>query len=927
MKKKKAALFSSGQEHVVLVSKAGTVFEWKRSESNIPRSFSNLTNKQIAQVACGNNHSIVLTKDGQLFTWGENSNGQLGLGTDKPSSRCPEPLKSLYGIPLAQISAGGDHSFALSLSGTVFGWGKNSTGQLGLGDLDDRHVPACVKSLKQKKTLFISCGEDHTAVLTKGGVMFTFGSGCYGQLGHNSLRNELLPRVVAEFWGTKVSHIACGRYHTLALVGSSKTLYAFGCAEQQQLGNEHKTNQCVPVSVHLPPEYNSDQAVQIISAGGNLSVICFSKRDAGMHSAESNQCLFEETAVLDMEIIDRWIPASNSKSWRNVKRKIKKTFSSASIINGSFIEKSGDKHYKTGRGHSGLDLSLARLSFMKLAKRENILSEIVETVEKNLLPSLGSTAVSAEALRIYLILPELLQVLSKQQRCLQLTIDFASAILNLDDESQDILTSLWTRLPDSYFETLVKTFHSVCEHFMSKMTTSLFSYWTEVTPLLKVLQNLYTINSQRVSQLADSHFHIKKITKFLDIVSIKLTAIIGLKSSPLREVPGIRILMNFLKRVEVLVDFSCILETCSKQQIFLFLKLKNEPVYSWLDLACGENTLRVNRQAVFASTVEYLETSEYNYTLPLKVKFFLEDGIDDGGIRAEFFSLLGHEITKRSDVIQVLEDSGLFWFSAEASEISIELYIIGIMCGLAFYNLQFMNIGFPLALFKKLLNHSPTLSDLEELSPVEARCLKDLLLEDEDVEEVFCLDFTVKGNELVPNGAEISVTNVNRQKYVDLYVDYVFNKSVKHQFEEFAEGFSRGCPFDFWKMYQPEELKELLYGKAEYKWKEFQKGATYENCTRFDKLIQNFWTVFFELDEEHQKKFLKFIYGTDRLPVGGLSKKHLKIVRYFSDDADNRFPSAQTCYGVLLLPDYSNIQILRKKLIDAITFCDVFGNA
>lgn len=46
----------------------------------------------------------------------------------------PHPLKSLLGIPLAQITAGGDHSFALSLSGAVFGWGKNRAGQLGLND-------------------------------------------------------------------------------------------------------------------------------------------------------------------------------------------------------------------------------------------------------------------------------------------------------------------------------------------------------------------------------------------------------------------------------------------------------------------------------------------------------------------------------------------------------------------------------------------------------------------------------------------------------------------------------------------------------------------------------------------------------------------------------------------------------------------------
>lgn len=77
---------------------------------------------------------VFSSSDGQLFTWGQNTSGQLGLGKGEPSKLTPHPLKSLAGIPLAQITAGGDHSFALSLSGAVFGWGKNRVGQLGLND-------------------------------------------------------------------------------------------------------------------------------------------------------------------------------------------------------------------------------------------------------------------------------------------------------------------------------------------------------------------------------------------------------------------------------------------------------------------------------------------------------------------------------------------------------------------------------------------------------------------------------------------------------------------------------------------------------------------------------------------------------------------------------------------------------------------------
>lgn len=76
----------------------------------------------------------VVISDGQFFTWGRNSHGQLGLGKEFPSQTSPQRVRSLEGIPLAQVAAGGAHSFALSLSGAVFGWGMNNAGQLGLSD-------------------------------------------------------------------------------------------------------------------------------------------------------------------------------------------------------------------------------------------------------------------------------------------------------------------------------------------------------------------------------------------------------------------------------------------------------------------------------------------------------------------------------------------------------------------------------------------------------------------------------------------------------------------------------------------------------------------------------------------------------------------------------------------------------------------------
>lgn len=71
--------------------------------------------------------STILTLDGDIYAWGGNSNGQLGIGTTTPSETSPSVVSSLSGIPIALISCGGHHTFAVSKSGATFGWGKPTT--------------------------------------------------------------------------------------------------------------------------------------------------------------------------------------------------------------------------------------------------------------------------------------------------------------------------------------------------------------------------------------------------------------------------------------------------------------------------------------------------------------------------------------------------------------------------------------------------------------------------------------------------------------------------------------------------------------------------------------------------------------------------------------------------------------------------------
>lgn len=199
--------------------------------------------------------------------------------------------------------------------------------------------------------------------------------------------------------------------------------------------------------------------------------------------------------------------------------------------------------------------------------------------------------------------------------------------------------------------------------------------------------------------------------------------------------------------------------------------------------------------------------------------------------------------------------------------------------------------------------------------------------EDEEVVEAMDVVFMYKGQELIPNGEEVPLTMVNRKKYVDLYVDMKLNKSVQSQFADFEKGFHKGCPTQAWRMFLPEELMTLLQGDDNYEWDKLRENAQYQGYRPTDDIIQNFWIVFMEFSEEQKKKFLTFLTGTDRLPRGrSLSKLQMQITSLGSTEADEYYPKAQTCSVTLCLPNYSSIDILREKLLHAITHCDAFGD-
>lgn len=295
--------------------------------------------------------------------------------------------------------------------------------------------------------------------------------------------------------------------------------------------------------------------------------------------------------------------------------------------------------------------------------------------------------------------------------------------------------------------------------------------------------------------------------------------------------------------------------------------------------------------------------------------------------------LLRELLDPKYGMFSYYEESHLQWIAPQSFEDHKMYLLIGCLCGLAIYNSVIIQLNFPLALYKKLLSRKPTLEDLKELMPTVGRSFEELLgYEEDDLEEVFCLSFEIMQEffgqtvtkELVPGGSSKSVTQENKKEFVDVYVDFIFNKSVCEQFESFNTGFHRVCGGRVLELFHPQELRAMVVGNENYDFHVLENNTQYQGeYHRYHQTIKFFWDVFHDLSLEDKKKFLLFLTGSDKIPIMGM--KYVKLVIQPVNLAENYLPVAHTCFNLLDLPKYSSKEMLKEKLLKAIQQTEGFG--
>jgi len=225
------------------LNSTGQLGNGEAGDSGSPVEVSGLHDGRIA-VAVGGGHACALSATGGVKCWGRNDRGQLGGGTNA-NQRTPVDVA---GLPerIVAVTAGKDHTCALTVLGAVKCWGSNEFGQLGNGSAADSSKPAEVEGLSEGVSE-ISAGSSHTCALTRGGGMKCWGSNKYGQLGDGTSENRRTP-VGVRGLTQDVNSISAGGYHTCA-VAAGTVLKCWGWNAYGQLGDSTPTDRSEPADV------------------------------------------------------------------------------------------------------------------------------------------------------------------------------------------------------------------------------------------------------------------------------------------------------------------------------------------------------------------------------------------------------------------------------------------------------------------------------------------------------------------------------------------------------------------------------------------------------------------------------------------------------------------------------------------------------
>lgn len=196
------------------------------------------------KAVAANAHVLAIKTDGTLWGWGFNNVGQLG---DNTATHRSSPVQVIgFSTNWKQVSAGYRHTGAIKNDGTLWLWGEGGSGRLGDNSVTDKRSPVQTAAFGSDWK-YMACGGSHSAAIKNDGSLWVWGGNGNGQLGLNDTASRSSP-VQTIAYGNNWKSVACKGTYTLGLK-TDGTLWAWGLNTYGYLGDNSNTAKSSPIQV------------------------------------------------------------------------------------------------------------------------------------------------------------------------------------------------------------------------------------------------------------------------------------------------------------------------------------------------------------------------------------------------------------------------------------------------------------------------------------------------------------------------------------------------------------------------------------------------------------------------------------------------------------------------------------------------------